>query len=84
MDLGYGTTYHDVACISFPTDSGWAMGEEVPESGAVFDPTVARDRNGDAWVVWWKIGCCGVYSTHTYVSATSSTPRIRGAGGSES
>lgn len=79
-DLGSGTTNRNVTCISFPTDSGWAIGEEVPASGAVVDPTVARDRNGDAWVAWWRIGCCGTFFTHTYVSVTSTPPRIMGAG----
>ncbi len=79
-DLGYGYTYRDVTCISVPTDSGWAPGEEVPGSDGGFDPTVTRDRNGDVWVAWWLLREGGVYFAHTYVSATASDPQLSGEG----
>jgi hypothetical protein len=77
-DLGYGYTYRDVACVSFPTETGWATGEEVPGSDGGWDPTVTRDRNGDAWVAWWPIRLGRTYWNHTYVSATASEPSILG------
>lgn len=73
-DLGYGYTYYDILCLSFPTEAGWAPGDEVPGSIGAYDPTVARDRNGDGWVGWWKDG--HVYTNHTYVSATTSVPSL--------
>jgi hypothetical protein len=80
-DLGYGQTSRDVGVVAFPTDSGWAPGEEIPGSDNMFlTPYVARDRNGDAWVGWRVRG--GVMSrwTHTYVSATTTKPFVHIAG----
>src|SRR5207245_5319755 len=39
-DLGVGLTYREIACISFPTDSGWAPGEEIPGSENAVVPNV--------------------------------------------
>jgi hypothetical protein len=43
-------------------------------------PYVARDRNGDAWVAWRTRPPGIVHWTHTYVSATTSTPVVSGVG----
>jgi hypothetical protein len=80
-DLGVGSTFHDVGCVAFPTESGWMPGEEVPGSRGLFvTPKVTRDRNGDAWLVWDMRGIDVTRFTHTYVSATSSTPTIAAVG----
>lgn len=80
-DLGYGYTYRDVGCIAFPTDSGWSPGEEIPGTEGMFlSPVVTRDRNGDAWVAWNMKRRPDSYYSHTYVSATTSLPRLVGAG----
>ena len=80
-DLGVGQTFYDVGCVAFPTDSGWAKGEEIPGSRGLFlTPKVTRDRNGDAWLVWDMRGIDRTLFTHTYVSATTSTPTIRKEG----
>jgi hypothetical protein len=81
VDLGVGYTYTDVGCVAFPTETGWAPGEEVPGSRGLFlSPKVTRDRNGDAWLVWDLRGRQITRFTHTYVSATTSTPTISGSG----
>lgn len=80
-DLGVGQTFHDVGCVAFPTESGWAPGEEIPGSRGLFlSPKVTRDRNGDAWLVWDMRGVGITRFAHTYVSATTSTPTVTGAG----
>jgi hypothetical protein len=82
-DLGFGYTYRDVGCIAFPTDSGWMPGEEIPGSEDVFStPYVARDRNGDVWAAWRLLRTAINTNrwTHTYVTATTSTPEVTGAG----
>ena len=80
-DLGVGRTFHNIGCVAFPTDSGWAPGEEIPGSRGLFlSPKVARDRNDDAWLVWDMEGIGITRFTHTYVSATASTPTLTGAG----
>jgi hypothetical protein len=80
-DLGVGSTFRDVGCIAFPTDTGWTQGEEIPGSDGLFlTPTVAVDRNGDAWVSIDPRFSNGVLFTHTYAKATTSIPKILGSG----
>jgi len=80
-DLGVGRTFFDVGCVAFPTDSGWAPGEEIPDSRGLFlSPKVTRDRNGDAWLAWDMRGIEITRLAHTYVSATASAPAIDGVG----
>jgi hypothetical protein len=43
-------------------------------------PTVARDPNGDVWVAFWRYSMNGVFWTHTYTRATSSTPVVYSQG----
>lgn len=74
-DLGYNV-YRDVASLSFPTDEDWLSADEVPGSNGAWNPDVARDRYGDAWVAWSLIGTNGLYFNHTYVSAISHPPRF--------
>lgn len=80
-DLGFAYTYRDVGMVAFPTDLGWAPGEEIPGSDNMFlTPLIALDRNGDVWANWRVRG--GIFNrwTHTYVHATCSPPTIAGAG----
>ena len=79
-DLGFGTTFRDVGVVAFPTETGWAPGEEIPGSDNVFlTPYVARDMNGDLWAAWRTRTFVNRW-THTYVKATSSAPVLIGAG----
>jgi hypothetical protein len=76
-DLGVGTTYRDVGCVAFPTDSGWAQGEEIPGSENLFTtPYITRDRNGDVWAAWRILRETYNRWTHTYVTAITDTPRL--------
>jgi hypothetical protein len=80
-DLGYGFTYRDIGCVAFPTETGWSQGEEIPLSDGLFlTPRVTMDRNGDAWFAWGLFNHPRTRYTHTYVSATSSTPIVKGTG----
>jgi hypothetical protein len=82
-DLAYGylPVPPDVGCVSFPTDSGWSQGEEIPGSeGMWLTPKVTRDRNGDAWLAWRLKSVGHVRYTHTYVSAIPSRPSLAVAG----
>jgi hypothetical protein len=66
--------------VAFPTDSGWAPPEEIPGSEGIFTtPTIARDRNGDAWVAWSRLRQSGLWHTHTYVTARTSVPSFEGS-----
>ncbi len=79
--LGVGRTFYDIGIVAFPSESGWAPGEEVPGSRGLFlSPKVTRDRNGDAWLIWDLKGIGITRFTHTYVSATTSKPAISSAG----
>jgi hypothetical protein len=65
-------------CVSVPTDLGFSVADEI--SGAAGGmPTVARDLNGDVWVASWDYNNSANW-LHTYTRATSSAPRIAGAG----
>src|SRR5437762_13771709 len=35
--------------VIVPTDTGWTLGDELPDDVEGILPTVARDRNGDVW-----------------------------------
>jgi hypothetical protein len=61
-------------CVSFPTDDGFTTADVIPGTDGG-GPTVARDRNGDVWVAWWKY-YDGMFWIHSYTTATSSAPRI--------
>ncbi|HET7249603.1 MAG TPA: T9SS type A sorting domain-containing protein [Gemmatimonadales bacterium] len=79
-DLGSNATFRDVGCIAFPTSTGWGTPEEIPGSGLAVIPTVARDRDGDAWVSWFQLGVGGLYYTHTYCSVTAAAPSVSPSG----
>jgi hypothetical protein len=66
-------------CVCIPTDSGFTTAEELAFAPDGLLPTVARDRNGDVWVAWWKF-FDGIFWTHTYVTATARDVRLAGAG----
>ena len=81
IDLGFGTTFRDVGCVAFPTDSGWTQGEEIPGSDNIFlSPYISKDLNGDVWASWRVRAAEKNRWTHTYVKATSSAPQVAGAG----
>jgi len=71
----------ETICVCIPTDSGFTVAENLENSEFGILPKVARDRNGDVWVAWgrWR-PYDGMYWTHTYTKATTSTPVIQGAG----
>jgi hypothetical protein len=61
-----------------PTDAGFTVADEIP-GAAGGTPSVARDLNGDVWVASWDYNTTANW-LHTYTRATSSAPRIEGAG----
>ena len=81
IDVGFGTTFRDVGCVAFPTDSGWTQGEEIPGSDNIFlSPYICQDLNGDVWASWRVRAAVKNRWTHTYVKAISSAPQVAGAG----
>jgi hypothetical protein len=77
----FGFNGRAVGALAFPSETGWAWGDEIPGSENIFTtPSVARDRNGDAWLVWMKNREGGNIFTHTYNKALSSTPKILNSG----
>jgi hypothetical protein len=71
--------YVATMCALIPSDTGFTEAVDLGYTADGFDPTVARDRNGDVWVAWWSYSG-GTYWTHSYTAATSSPPRLSGAG----
>jgi hypothetical protein len=63
----------DGICICFPTDTGYEMGENIPNAGSGDSPAVAVDPNGDTWLAWKRTGGT-VHWMHTYVTATTAAP----------
>ncbi len=61
--------------VAFPTDSGFGLGEKLPGSWEGINPTCLQDENGDVWVAWWRT-FDGMYWTHSYCTATASTPAV--------
>jgi len=59
-----------------PTDSGFTVADNIAGSEDGIAPWVARDRNGDVWVAWQRFNSQPSLWTHTYTTATTSTPRI--------
>lgn len=71
---------NNTICVSVPTDAGYGVAEELEGvEGDLGLPTAARDRNGDVWVAWFVMGD-DVRWLHSYNRATTSTPRVVGAG----
>jgi hypothetical protein len=67
-----------VICLCMPTDAGFALpAEELPFAPGGLLPSVARDRNGDAWIAWWKF-FDGIFWTHTYVTAVAENAQVAG------
>ena len=64
---------------AWPTDSGWARGEQVPGTDDAGIPVVARDVNGDVWVAWAG-NFDGIFWSHTYTSAFADTPSVGQSG----
>ncbi len=62
-------------CVSIPNDSGWEVGEEVFRGSSDMLPTTIRDRNGDTWVAWSE-RFQPLRWTHTYTTATASSPSV--------
>ncbi len=69
------------ACLSqggeFPT------AENVAVNVGFGYPSVARDRNGDAWIAWWGYDTPGIqlHWMHSYTRATASQPTVTNIGG---
>lgn len=63
--------------LAWPTDSGWATAEQVPGSASGIAPKVARDENGDVWLMWLDYSGfdLGLRWTHSYTHAVADTPR---------
>jgi hypothetical protein len=65
-------------CICIPTDAGYTSpAEELTFANDGIVPSVARDRNGDAWIAWWKF-YDGIFWTHTYVTAVAQDGAVVG------
>ena len=62
-------------CVCMSSDAGFGQAEELPGTQNSNVPTMARDRNGDLWLAWWTYWD-GIFWTHTYTTATSTTPRV--------
>ncbi len=67
-------------CVCVPNDSGFTVADEIEGSEEVVLHAVARDRNGDVWVAWWRY-FDGMFWTHTYTTATASRPSVTGSAG---
>lgn len=70
-------TRQDVAYhiwTSFPTDSGFGIGERLEGSQEGVNPTLVRDENGDVWLAWWQFFEDGIFWVHSYTTARSSQP----------
>lgn len=61
--------------VAFPTDSGFGVGEKLPGSWNGHSPDCLVDENGDVWVAWMR-DWDGLYWTHSYCTATPSTPTV--------
>ncbi len=68
-------------CVSQWTDAGFGAGEVLAGSEGNELPRIARDRNGDLWVAWWR-RYDGTFWTHTYTQATASDLTLTGTPGS--
>ncbi len=68
-------------CVSIPSDSGFGLGEEIPEAAGGCSPTVAHDPNGDVWLAWKP---CDPPDNerfmHTYTRATCDLPVVQALG----
>jgi hypothetical protein len=79
---GYGDTWRDVTAIAVPDEQGSYTAEEIADSeeSGWITPTVARDLNGDTWVIWRRARYGTNRWTHTYCSATCPAPAITARG----
>jgi hypothetical protein len=68
----------ETICVCVPTDDGFTVADNLENSELGIRPVVVRDRNGDAWVAWWRFDD-GMFFTHTYTVATSSAPTVSSA-----
>jgi hypothetical protein len=66
-------------CACVPTDSGFTVADQLPGSLGGIIPRVARDRNGDVWVAWWRF-YDGMFWVHSYTTATTTTPTVEPTG----
>jgi hypothetical protein len=72
-----GSTGATGICVCVPSEAGFGAGQRLAGSSQGILPTVARDRNGDVWVAWWK-RYDGIFWTHTYTTATAAGLRVTG------
>lgn len=73
--MAYGQSGVEYVYVSWPTDSGWTRGEQIPGSAKGGAQQLTLDENGDIWIGWWKY-FDGILWTHSYATATSSAPSI--------
>jgi hypothetical protein len=73
--MAYGQSGVEYVYVSWPTDSGWTRGEQLPGSSGGGSQQLTQDENGDIWIGWWKF-FEGILWTHSYATATSSAPEI--------
>jgi hypothetical protein len=66
----------DRACVSFPAEAGYYVGDELP--GSFFRSTVTSDKNGDAWLAWAPWPGVTMSWSHTYCIATVAAITITG------
>lgn len=60
--------------VAVPDGDRYPRGEMIAGSDNGLDSRIQRDRNGDVWVAWRIDWNNGLMWTHTYTSATCSTP----------
>ena len=73
--MAYGQSGTEYVYVSWPTDSGWTRGEQIPGSTKGGAQQLALDENGDIWIGWWKY-FDGILWTHSHATAVSSVPSI--------
>jgi hypothetical protein len=66
--------------VSVPTDTGWTVADQLADDQEGVLPTVARDKNGDVWVAYWRFATTGLFITHTYTTVTASIPLVSASG----
>lgn len=62
--------------LAWPNDSaGWYPAEQVPGTAEGIAPKVARDENGDVWLMWLDLVRLKLSWRHSYTHAVTDTPR---------
>ncbi len=62
--------------LAWPNDSaGWYPAEQVPGTAKGIAPQVARDENGDVWLMWLDLLRLQLSWRHSHTHAVTDTPR---------